>query len=172
MIFFKTSWVSTTSIDAVIRLCAQNHHLSVQQPVTKETALLKAPSHIPSGNCPKARAEGPFQHTPHTVLALGFPHPALLGQPLHPHQQRNLIFFTYPGPPARPQQCQACIHLPKQFTCPKGQAGSGFPDNSLLRQQKVRLHLPQSSYKFPFSNNPSRKHRSWLLQLLPHLPNN
>lgn len=66
--FFKTSLASTTSINAVIRLCVQNDCLSVQQPVTKGTALLKAPSHIPSGNCPKERAEGPFQHTPHTAL--------------------------------------------------------------------------------------------------------
>lgn len=78
--------LSTTSINAVIRLCAQNHHLSLHQPVTKGTALLKAPPHIPSGNCPNAGAEGPFQpcgkpstsHTlpyRHSQQALGFPHP-------------------------------------------------------------------------------------------------
>lgn len=65
--FFNTNLVSRTSINAVIRLCAQNQHLSLHQPVTKGTALLKAPSHTPSGNCPK-RAEGPFQHTPHSAL--------------------------------------------------------------------------------------------------------
>lgn len=71
---------------------------------------------------------------------------------------------------------QARGNIRQQFSSdPKGQAGSSLPDNLLFRQQKPRLqrlswNLNIQSYNFPFSNNPSRKHRTSLLQLLPPPP--
>lgn len=71
---------------------------------------------------------------------------------------------------------QQCTGIYQPFSLhPKGWAGLRFPDNLLFRQQKLRLRRltwnPNiESYNFLFSTNPSRNHRTLLLQSLPQPP--